>query len=272
MFRNEILEQNPELADELLSEIDRMKDEKEKLEQERQRMMAQKEELEKQLLDKTTKESVGRWGTAAASTNTVSSSSAPQPNPSSAPVSPSSSSVEENSGFVEGETAILLEEDANQQSTGNNTLEEEGTGRTDNFDDGLCVPASMESTSSRQSDSTVASSSTDERLSSESTAAAAAAEEDPSSTSSDFSLKSFLQEFFHEFERDVHRITTLMLPVVKPILDAGSKAWKYAKIIFHGAKRQMEKYRKQQQQQQQQPKSGEAGGDTQQSFMGTASQ
>ena len=235
---NEILEQNPELAEELLSEIDRMKDEKEQLERERQRMLAQKAELEQQLLEKAKSaekagtaaggggDSRGMWGASAA---TASSSSSPQPKQSTSSSS-SSSSLDDGEGVPaqvdstpNGGAAFVSATDT-KQSTGNTTLQEatetDGETTTDEDDD-LCAPAATETT---------------------------AAATDDSSKSTDFSLKGLIQEMMTEFEKDVHRITSLIFPVVKPMFEAGNFAWKYVKVLFQGAKRQMEKYRQQQQQ------------------------
>jgi hypothetical protein len=60
--------------------------------------------------------------------------------------------------------------------------------------------------------------------------------------SADFSLKTFVQEVITEFEKDARRITSLILPVVKPFFSAGNFAWRYLKIWFHGAKEQLKKY------------------------------
>ena len=249
------------MAEELLSEIDRMKDEKEQLERERQRMLVQKEELEQQLLEKAKTSattgggggsegaSVGRWGAGPTA------SSSPQPKQSASPVATSSNA---DTTETDGEDDPFLEDTT--VSSGNITAEDQ-EGRVDTGDDNdLCMPTSTEPTT-KQSDPTPSSTTTTE-TSSDGTAAAT---EDASQKTADFSLKSFLQEFVKEFERDVHRITTLMLPVVKPMLDAGNFAWKYVKVIFHGAKRQMEKYKSQQQ-----PEQPKQSGETKESPLGAA--
>ena len=77
----------------------------------------------------------------------------------------------------------------------------------------------------------------------ESTSTTSAATRDDSSTSTDFSLKGFLQEVLTEFEKDVHRMTSLFLPVIKPIYTAGNKAWNYVKWVFKSAKAGYQKYK-----------------------------
>jgi hypothetical protein len=185
--RNEILEQNPELAEELLSEIDRMKEEKERLEQERLKLQAEAVRLEQELASAsqdTTSPPPRMWGDQTAYSQLQQQQQ------------PASSAATDDSA---------ASKDPAYDAPHN-------TSSTADLDD-LCPPSSSSEASTADN-----------------------------KASADFSLKSFVQEVITEFEKDARRITSLVLPVVRPFFSAGNVAWRYLKILFHGAKEQLKKY------------------------------
>jgi hypothetical protein len=195
--RNEILEQNPELAEELLSEIDRMREEKERLEQESLKLQAEAVRLEQELASSQHTESQQPpriWGDQTA-----------------------------YSQFQQQQQHSALPPATDDSAASQESV----NGALDN--------------SSHNVSSTVE---LDEYLRAPSSSASAASKADNNKTSADFSLKTFVQEVIAEFEKNARRVTSLILPVVKPFFSAGNIAWRYFKIFFQGAKEQLKKYQK----------------------------
>jgi len=340
-FRNEILEQNPELAEELLSEIEKMKNEKEKLVAEHQRMLKEKEDLEQQLLDKVkdggegstvsktsataTGVSSGAWGTGEATSSSLSmppsASGSHQPPDDSVPSKTSATATGVSGGSWGAGEATSPPVPMSSSASGSPQLKNDSapsktsatatgvSGGSWGAGEATSPPVSMSSsstgspppqdgsepfktsatatgesgdslnagqgTTSPVSTSALSSApaSTDDDAQFEadtecfennaiepsSTETATTRKSDGSSTATDFSLRGFLQEVMKEFEKDIGRITGLLLPVITPMLEAGNFAWKHAKVLFRGIKHQWEKYQSSQKEAAQQ--GGKEGGD-----------
>ncbi|CAB9516207.1 expressed unknown protein [Seminavis robusta] len=192
---NEILEQNPELAEELLSELDRMKDEKELLEQQVAQQEAERDRLEQEVAEataKSDKQAPRMWGDGTAYSQYQQQQQSATGPASSTPVSGSGSNSQQST-----ETA----KDSSSSSSSTEEPDMCGNPTTTEVDDKEQQPAT------------------------------------------DFSLKTFVQEVIAEFEKDARRFTTLIFPVVKPLFSAGNFAWRHLKVLFHGAKEQLKKYK-----------------------------
>jgi len=277
--RNDILEQNPELAEELLSEIDRMKEEKERLEEARQEMLKQKEELEQQLVlqqaSEATKSSTsathtgtGIWGGSGSGSDTASDASSKTGGTAFVPHTSASTKEDDATATVTGPTSSTSGNNATAPTT---TMTEQDA--TEEQDDDCNPTATATATDTDE----VTITDTDEEATESSTTSDAATDNAVESTpqnqqhaTTDFSIKGFMTEMMSEFQKDVHRITTIIFPIIQPMFQAGNKAWKaghkawgYLKQVYHYAKGHVEKYRSQrpeqsqaQQQQQEQSSSG----------------
>ena len=214
LFRNEILEQNPELAEELLGEIDRMKEEKERLEKERKEMLAQKELLEQQLAEKNNDGSTSASGGSSRMWGAPLDTGIPR------------SKSQSTEGSSTGSTLSSLVDDI-QSSTIESAY--------DTYQDHSAADKEEEDDDEEEKEK--------DPCGTPEPNTSSAAKVDSSSTSTDFSLKGFIQEVMIEFEKDVHRVTSLILPVVKPIFGAGNKAWNYVKWVFRSARQQYQRYK-----------------------------
>lgn len=233
--------QNPELADELLSEVDRLKEEKDRMEEERAKMLAEKERLEAQLVEKQNQQqghkndSLRMWGAAH-----VEQPASEEMHHDNAPRS---------EGPAKTHSAAVFAQESSENRESYDDRSHDGTKSTisaldtlDGEENDIPIDDYDYVHVDDKNETEKSDPATDECITE--TGRSEAATE--TSENSDFSLTGFIQGIMTEFENDIHRIARLILPIVRPLLDAKDFAWKYLRAMFHSAKQQMEMYQQKQ--------------------------
>jgi hypothetical protein len=216
-YRNEILAQHPELAEELDEEIARMQQEKEQKEAEIQRLQADLQEQEKE----------------AAS----SSSSSKDKEKSAAFMPKAAPSEEEKVGSPQPNAASRTVVDDEEES------EETSSGDFDITEEEPVANSQTETKFSTPSQSDIG----DDDQEEESDSSDIMQQQEKSSGPEDFTISALsteiIRKLFQNAERDLKRIVDIILPVVQPMLKAGDVAWKQLKRTFLFFKHDFEKRR-----------------------------
>lgn len=231
------MEQNPELAEELLLEIDRMKEEKARLEQERDAILESAKKLEDQVAQQQqsapkSDEPKRVWGGALAASATDSQEAGDGSTSTTGTAATSTtqpSSSDPDISFFSNRPPS----EADLESVDENQADD-----IDNFDyihsdleEEEDIPLGESTTTSSATPESSTTGGTDETVS-------------ETKESTDFSLRAFLQDIGKQMENDVSSITKLILPVIKPLFSAGDTAWKYIRWVVKSARRFSERLRR----------------------------